>query len=52
MSDHKRSCLKPTAKTGEMATFSSYSHFQLPMKVGLSIQLNCHAMLKNDLFFI
>ena len=37
------------AETGEMAISFIYSHFQLPMKVGLSIQLNCSPTFKNDL---
>ena len=28
-----------------------YSNFQLTMKVGLSIKLNCRPVLKNDFFF-
>ena len=32
--------------------FVIYSHFQLTMKVGLSIRLNCRPTLKNDLFFV
>ena len=46
----KRSLLTPTfgppAKTGEMAAFVTYSHFQLTAKVGDSIQLNSPPTLK------
>ena len=44
-----REFLKPTAKTGEMAIFFIYSHFQPIMNVGLSIQMNCFPKLKKDL---
>ena len=50
-SDCKRTS-KSTAKKGEMAAFLIYSHVQLTMKVGLSIQLNNRPTLKNDLFLI
>ena len=43
---------KPTAETGEMNAFFIYSHFQLTMKVGLSMQLNCRPTFENDLFFV
>ena len=42
---------KSTAKTGEMTLFL-YSHFQLTMEVGLSIQLNRRSTLNNDLLFV
>ena len=40
------------AKPGEMAAFFIDSHFQLILKAGLRIQLNCHPTLKNNLFFV
>ena len=43
---------EPTAITGEMVAFFIHRHFQLTMKVGLSIQLDCRPTLKNDLFFV
>ena len=33
-----------------MAAFLIYSHSQLTVKVGLSIQLNCRPILENDFF--
>ena len=43
---------KPTAITGEIAAFFTYSHFHLTRNVCLSIQLNCCLTLNNDLFFV
>ena len=50
-SDRERIFRNPLLKL-EIHRFFIHSYFQLTLKVGLSIQLNCRPTLKNDLFFV
>ena len=42
---------KHAAETAEIAAFFVYSHFQLTITVGLSIQVNCRPTLKKRFVF-
>ena len=49
-SDRNRILRKPLLKSEKWSVFI-YSHFQLTVKVGLSIQLNCRPSIKKGLVF-